>query len=283
MPEAQQRYGLSLAGYQPETLPRLGGPSLRPPRFLLNHRALVWHITGSLRLRLLTVLSFMLLVAEAQLFPPSYSGRVTLSELDRPHYSNVADMDGDGLQDALSVANSINNVGQVVINWNNGGGSFTGGQTVATGGYPWFFTVADVNRDGRLDIVLVETLNIYYSGQAPQFPGNTIWLENVGQRAFTRRSIGQAPDARRAAVFDVDGDHDLDVVTYGSASPTMYWFENSGALPPVWTRRTWPLQALDICPFDVDIDGDLVRTSNSCVAPHSGCHHCEIRFPILVC
>ena len=109
----------------------------------------------------------------------------------------LADVSGDGVSDALT-ANGLG----IGVALGLGGGRFAERQTVATGGQPKTLAVADLNGDGRLDIL---------SGQ---YNGQLAVLMGAGGGAFSPVPIETLPSGPQAmAVGDLDGDGKPDVVT----------------------------------------------------------------------
>jgi hypothetical protein len=108
---------------------------------------------------------------------------------------------------------------------------------------------ADVDGDGDQDVLAVDaSLDRVY------------WYENSGTHppTWTQRTITAAADDP-FAVFpaDLDGDGDVDVLSASESDNTVAWYENSGARPPVWTRRVITSQApRAIAVFAADLDGD---------------------------
>jgi len=136
--------------------------------------------------------------------------------IDKRHGSielAVADLNGDGKPDFVSAFGQEHE--QVVTYLNDGSGGFKS-QTVYAAPLPSFgtaaFQLADLDRDGDLDIVLANgdildppTLLKPYHGLQ--------WLENTGTgTAFTSHRIGDLHGVMASAVADFDGDGDLDIV-----------------------------------------------------------------------
>ena len=121
----------------------------------------------------------------------------------------VADVNGDGRLDLV-----VTNVGRFGNNSNvgvllgNGDGTFQAQQTFATGFAPDWVTVADVNDDGKPDLVVSD------SGYVPD-PGTTLSVllgngNGTFQNQMTLLSGGQIPQS--AVVADVNGDGKPDIV-----------------------------------------------------------------------
>ena len=112
----------------------------------------------------------------------------------------AADLNGDGYPD-LVVANNGNGNFGVFMNTADGSGSFNAEATTTMFAHANQITAADLNGDGKMDLVLPE----YGCGCAAVFLGNgdgTFGAEN-------RFDIGAAP--YQIAVGDLDGDGTLDL------------------------------------------------------------------------
>jgi hypothetical protein len=137
-------------------------------------------------------------------------------EAGRKPYRNLrlADLDGDGRCD-LVAPNMAE--GAVTILFGDGHGHFQGAENPPTpaGPSPFAVAVADVNRDGKPDLVVAN-----YSGQStdPSGDGLTFLLNDghghfrLGPKIQTGRSSGDV------AVGDVDGDGYPDAVTVNAGS-----------------------------------------------------------------
>ncbi len=136
----------------------------------------------------------------------------------------VADVNGDGKPDLLVAnlcANSSSNCpnGAVGVLLGNGDGTFQTAVNYGSGGwYTNSVAVADVNGDGKADLLLANEFPIgdYYDGEAAVLLGNG---NGTFQTAATYLSGGSA--ATSVAVADVNGDGKPDlVVTNCGASGT---------------------------------------------------------------
>ena len=77
--------------------------------------------------------------------------------------------------------------------------------------------VNDLNRDGRLDIVLAN------------LAGDNSILWNRGGLVFEREALPSQAPARAAALVDVDGDGWLDIIFTQQAAAPLYWRNQAGA------------------------------------------------------
>ncbi len=95
--------------------------------------------------------------------------------------------------------------------------------------------MADLNKDGRLDLLLPQGDNLEDPYTWPQPYHGCVWLENLGNWQFRPKQIANFGGTYAAAVGDIDRDGDLDVVLismtndWGDLShPSVVWLENDG-------------------------------------------------------
>jgi hypothetical protein len=119
----------------------------------------------------------------------------------------LADMDDDGDDDVVAQLLSLGLNQPLVICWNDGG-SFTRQDSFPgpDAGYGWTCAVADLDRDGDLDVVTSVAL----------LSGGLYLMENIGtpkQPAFDEAVLKRpSPFVRHIELADTDGDCDLDIV-----------------------------------------------------------------------
>jgi len=174
-------------------------------------------------------------------------------EVGRKPYMNVvaADLDGDGHVD-LAMPNY--GAGTVGLFFGDGHGHFTAApqSPIAAGPTPFWVTVADVNADGRLDIVVAN-----YSGQSTDSARDGVtWIRNDGKRRFTAfpERIASGHYTARIAAGDLDGDHVTDIA---------FTSTNDGTIALVYGAKTGlrPGPSLPSLPSAhalavADLDGD---------------------------
>ncbi|HKS36078.1 MAG TPA: VCBS repeat-containing protein [Verrucomicrobiae bacterium] len=162
----------------------------------------------------------------------------------RPHYLDVADLDGDGRSDLL--------VGD------SGGGTFTWWQQGANVDQPWTkhpiakevgatnIKAVDVNRDGVLDVVAS-------CGHGK----GVFWFEGPAWKKHVIDDDLRDPHA--LAVGDFDGDGDPDVATASFGVKVARWYQNGGrgsfSARDIDTANRQ--EAYDLKAVDLDADGRL--------------------------
>jgi VCBS repeat protein len=128
----------------------------------------------------------------------------------------VRDLDGDGRLDIVVVDDERR---AVEIYYGNKTGGFGSATPLDVGNAaPYALAVADLNRDGRPDILVG-----YIEAPAAVFFGD-------GQpQRFTRVPFGDSRGAVYGfAVADLDGDGYLDIAAARSEAPNMVFFGDSG-------------------------------------------------------
>ncbi len=207
-------------------------------------------------------------VADGRENPSGGPGSIRFSEhliadkYSYPYGIAAADLDGDGDLDLTSADCKTHDS----LYWfeNDGKGGFT--RHFVQKNDPARLerhAVGDINRDGRLDIVIVKNLH-----------GHLLWFENSGSpcdgKLWRRHVITtKLPGAYDVAVVDLDGDKDLDVAASSWVLGNQFaWFENDPAPGDgEWAKHmieenvdeTRTLRAAD---FDGDGDVDLLGTAS---------------------
>jgi hypothetical protein len=147
----------------------------------------------------------------------AFAAQQTLAVGTNPFGVVVADFNGDGKPD-LAVANSSDKTVSVLLNTTPAGSgvvSFIAQQTFAAGASDFYLAAADVNGDGRPDLVVANSGDNTVSVLLNTTPAGTQLPTFAAQKTFT---VGIQPYA--VAVGDVNGDGrpDLVVANHGGAS-----------------------------------------------------------------
>jgi hypothetical protein len=116
--------------------------------------------------------------------------------------SIVGDVNGDGRLDVLDLVGSQTNPAIGVL-LGNGNGTFTAEKTFAAGSPPTALALADVNADGKVDLVTT-------AGGAI-----SVWLGNGNGTFQPRRTFSAGPYGAGIVVADLNGDGKVDVATGG--------------------------------------------------------------------
>jgi FG-GAP-like repeat len=191
-----------------------------------------------------------------------FRGPGTPIEVGRRPYRNLRarDFDGDGRCDLVAASYGA---GVVTVLLGDGRGGFRAQPPIPAGPAPFSVQVADLNRDGRLDLAVEN-----YSGQItdPSDDALTFLLGDGrgGFRLGPRIETGRAPSD--VAVADVDGDGSADAVTadFGGSGLTVAFGGPDGLSPSRTARVSVGRRPNRVLLVDLDGDGraDAV-TANS--------------------
>ncbi len=158
----------------------------------------------------------------------------------------IADVAGTGVASLVgnNVANSPGSLAWFQVNNSTSPPTFSPQTVSNVFGYASYITAQDMNRDGAVDIVVVDTINSKVS----------LLLNNGGSpRSFTRTtpltavaSAGGLSGPIVALAAAMNNDSHLDLVVLNRVDGTLAWFASSGGLGPVFGPRV-----------------DILRTSGS--------------------
>ena len=161
--------------------------------------------------------------------------RHTLASMAGALNLDAVDLDGDGRLDLVSLVAQEHEM--VLVFRNLGQGRFEQ-HMVVRAPHPMygstFLMPVDLDQDGDLDLLF--TNGDAFDLQTEPKPYHGVqWLENLGGMQFRFHEIGRLYGAATAAVGDLDGDGDLDVVASSWVNywndpgrHTLVWYENDG-------------------------------------------------------
>jgi hypothetical protein len=164
---------------------------------------------------------------------------------------DAADLDGDGDMDVLGARAENEWVGW----WENSDGAGTSWVEHYIDDnvwYPYCVEAADVDTDGRTDILVTDV---------DSDPDRARWYENPGPPwvSWPVHLINDAIDKpREISAFEMNGLPGVELLMFSVNATEMCWFEQSS--PDVWTRHQIEVGGPGVWaayPSDVDGDGDL--------------------------
>lgn len=185
-----------------------------------------------------------------------------------PTHVLVADIDGDGRVDVLTLAQLASSMsqreGRLQVRLQTAAGVFAPAQTYSVGLYPWTMALGDIDGDGAPDLLLADV------GSNSSTAGRALWMlrQDTGNRghflAPQRLMINQS-SPYGVAIGDLNGDSVPDIVVTDSpvnAVGAIVLYQNAGSrgnfLAP--TLIALPGQATAVAIGDLNGDGrqDLV-------------------------
>lgn len=160
----------------------------------------------------------------------------------------AADVNADGHVD-LVVANNLGNGGNgISVLVGDGNGTFTATATEAAGSFPIAVGVADLDRDGNLDLAIAD--------QGP-VTGNSTAAVMLGRgdgtfAAPTMLEVGKFPDAIAIADLNGDGLSDLVVSNEYDGTTSVLLATGDGLFS---TQQRYPVSGSNLALADLDGDG----------------------------
>ncbi len=165
----------------------------------------------------------------------------------------VADVDGDGHSDILSVNGCYGLTrGNVTVLSGDGHGSFFAADPIDIGDCPLTVSTGDIDEDGSLDLVATK-------GRIGL--GNVVGSSGLGNGRFAAPvPLGTVPSATLSRLADLDSDGHLDVVTGGTKGISILVGEGGGAFRPPFTIGVRPI-SLATADFNSDGAVDIVASA----------------------
>ncbi|MCF3648862.1 FG-GAP repeat domain-containing protein [Synoicihabitans lomoniglobus] len=194
-------------------------------------------------------------------------------------HTPVADFDGDGRPDFAALISQ--EWEEVHLFRNQGDGRFADeilwGSTNEDFGSSGM-KVADLNRDGRPDLLVSNGDGFDYSVRGPRPWHGVQWLENRADGSFAYHHIGNMPGAFAPSPADLDGDGDIDLVVvsgFGDWSNTetvalMAWINDGREQFTAHPLALIPIQMITAATGDFDGDGipEIVTGGYHAFPPH---------------
>jgi Secretion system C-terminal sorting domain/FG-GAP-like repeat len=196
---------------------------------------------------------------------------LTTSELGEAF--TIFDLDNDGDMDVISSYAEF--VFETVLTWYenlDGQGNFSEKQNISTFGYCsscffriYFIRHADINQDGKIDILLG------VNNDDPQEPSIIYWTENLGGQgnfAQAQEIYSHFNSAGFIRPSDLDSDEDIDLIHWGGflGDDTISWFKNMDGLGNFSSQKLISAEVdspRDASAADLDNDGliDVISAS----------------------
>jgi hypothetical protein len=190
----------------------------------------------------------------------------------------VADYDNDGDPDIAAIVSQEEE--ELWAFENNGGGKFTPRRLWYTVNFDIGsagLVQDDLDQDGDSDLILPMGDNLEIAHSFPQSYHGCLWFENRGSWRFAERRIAQFGGTYAAAVADLDGDQDKDVVLVSminnwqsATNASVVWLENDGRQGfHTWQIDTHPTHRITVAVGDLNGDGraDILTGGMHLVAP----------------
>lgn len=207
-----------------------------------------------------------------QTSPGVFEEKVLADNLRAPVHVDAADMDGDGDIDLIVASMGVvfpdnDRIGTVYVLENDGHQNFTPHIVLENTSRVTDVRVADLNHDGRPDLVLA---------QFGYDQGEVSWLERTGPWEFKRHVMLELSGAINVCVADFNGDGKPDVVALLSQQwEEIYYFQNDG-LGNFTTKRIWGStnedfgsSGISVCDLNRDGKPDIIYSNGDGFGPAS--------------
>ena len=144
----------------------------------------------------------------------------------------IGDLDGDGKKEIAAITAYDNNV-YVFRNQSSVGtinsASFSSPSVFSTGGFPLYIAMADMNNDGKKDMIITNAASNSFS----YYENNVVSPGAFNSTSFIQKEFLAASNPRGLAIDDLDGDSKMDLVIANSGDTSISIFSNKGYYFPV--------------------------------------------------
>ena len=201
-----------------------------------------------MRLSIIPVLSLISLApaASAQFGPLRLVAR---TEVHGPRYATVDDLDGDGDNDVVVVAQD----GSLRLYRNDGTGDMGRAEDAGSIHWPDALRFIDFDEDGDVDVL--------GGSRFYEHPDTVYWASNDGTGHFAPAEVVAYGSYYIYDVdaADIDGDGDLDILTASEGDHLFAWYANDGTMVcgPPQDIDTDHISPRRIATGDLDGDGDM--------------------------
>jgi prolyl-tRNA editing enzyme YbaK/EbsC (Cys-tRNA(Pro) deacylase) len=181
----------------------------------------------------------------------------TYSVGNNPVSVAVADVNGDGKTDLISADSGFSGAGETLtVLTNNGAGGFVVAGTYSVGNAPYSVAVADLNGDGKIDLI------------SANLSGNSLTvLTNNGSGGFVLAgtySVGNTPYSATAS--DVNGDGKIDLISANYAGNSLTVLTNNGSGGFVLAGTYFVGSPRSVSTADINGDGEIDLISANTLA-----------------
>jgi len=211
--------------------------------------------------RLLVLPGLLMTIHQAASQGVNFASPFLLDVVSTPPYVIAADVNGDGKPDLISanIGGGTGGTGTLTVMTNDGSGGFALDTTLDVGNFALCVVAADVNGDGKLDLISAD------------FGTNTltVWTNNGNGFGYNSTlTVGSGPCALVAA--DVNGDGQVDLICANAIDGTLTVLTNNGnvgfglyaMLPVGASASSYPVS---VAVADVNGDGkpDLISANSN--------------------